>query len=379
MSKLIKVGITQGDHNGIGLEVVMKALGAEGMTDLLIPILFADYRLVDHTLRMFNIENVAVRRIQKPAEARQGQINVIDLKLNDITIERGTPTPVSGQGAVMSLQAATDAILAGDIDVMVTAPISKEAVQSDSFRFAGHTEYLNDRAGSEHKAQMILFDDNLRVALVTSHLPISQLSQAITLEKVSQSIREFSDSLTRDFSITRPKIAVLSLNPHVGDGGVLGTEESNVISPAIEDCINEGILAFGPYAADGFFGSGAYKNFDGILAMYHDQGLAPFKALSSTRGVNFTAGLPFVRTSPDHGTAYDIAWKGEADPQSMREALYKAIDIFRNRKIHEEISANPLKVHVAENKQDRNKHTVDKQNSASEENGADDTIKEEGV
>lgn len=362
MSKPIKVGITQGDHNGIGLEVILKALNSDTITDLFTPVLFADWRLVDQAKKTFGLDLHSMRRIEKASDARPGQINVVDLRLSDNKIEPGMPTQASGRGAEMSLENAMEAMNAGEIDVLVTAPISKEAIQSDSFRFAGHTEYLESKAGEDNKAMMILFDDRMRVALVTTHVPISQLAQHITKEKVAKSIQDFALSLKKDFTVTRPKIAVLSLNPHVGDGGLLGEEEENAIKPAIDECIECGILAFGPYAADGFFGSGAYKNFDGILAMYHDQGLAPFKALGAEEGVNFTAGLPFVRTSPDHGTAYDIAWKGEADPQSMRHAIYRAIDIYRNRLRHEEASANPLKKADKPQKNDKSKQV--KENTA---------------
>lgn len=343
MNNNIRVGITMGDFNGIGLEVVLKAVADEAVTELFTPVLFADGRLVEYARNSMGIELPKIRRIEKAADAQPGIINIVDLHLENTDVDRGRPTPQSGQGAVTSLERAFEALQAGHVDVLVTAPISKEAAQSDRFRFAGHTEYLNAKAGESHKAQMILFDDLLRVALVTTHLPISEVADAITKEKVADAIRNFNQTLKSDFSITRPKIAVLSLNPHSGDGGLLGKEETESIIPAVEECAGEGILAFGPYAADGFFGSGAFRNFDGILAMYHDQGLAPFKALSRAGGVNFTAGLPFVRTSPDHGTAYDIAWKGMADAASMREAIYKAIDILRNRKRYQEATRNPLK------------------------------------
>lgn len=341
--KHIKTGITQGDFNGVGLEVIIKALSDDTVTELYTPVIFADWRLWQQAQKEFGQDLHGIKKIERAADARHGQINVVDLHLDDISLTPGKPSAASGAASVKALEAAVEAIQAGEIDVLVTAPISKEACQSDSFRFAGHTEYLESKAGEEHKAQMILFDDTMKVALVTTHLPLSEIPAAITRESVTDAIRNFSGTLTRDFSITRPKIALLSLNPHVGDGGLLGKEETDIIIPAIEECINEGVLAFGAYAADGFFGSGAYRNFDGILAMYHDQGLAPFKALASEHGVNFTGGLPFVRTSPDHGTAYDIAWKGEADPQSMREAIYKAIDIFRCRARHDEASAHPLR------------------------------------
>ena len=260
----------------------------------------------------------------------------------------GQPTQASGKSAVAALEAAVEALKNGEIDVLVTAPISKEAVQSDEFRFPGHTEFLEARAGEGAKSRMILFDDYVRVALVTTHLPVSKIAQAITKEAVAEAISSLNQSLRRDFGFERPRIAVLSLNPHAGDGGLLGDEEQTQIAPAVKEARETGILAFGPFAADGFFGLGDYRHFDGVVAMYHDQGLAPFKALAGEHGVNFTANLPIIRTSPDHGTAFSIAWKGEADPTSMREAIYKAIDIFRRRADFTEASSNPLRKHVAE-------------------------------
>lgn len=343
MANNITVGLTQGDFNGIGLEVLLKSLSDETVTELFTPVIFADWRLVEQARRTFITEQMRFQRVASADEAVPGHINVVDLRLDDVSLQPGKPTPSSGQGAVKSLETAVTALQNGDIDVLVTAPISKEAVQSDTFHFPGHTEYLNAKAGEDYKSQMILFDDHIRVALVTTHLPLSDIASAITKDKVVEAVKSFASTLRQDFGVVRPKVAVLSLNPHCGDGGLLGTEEKEVILPAIDECESAGILAFGPYASDGFFGSGAYRDFDGILAMYHDQGLAPFKALARENGVNFTAGLPFVRTSPDHGTAYDIAWKGEADPTSMREAIYKAVDIFRNRAIYLEASANPLR------------------------------------
>lgn len=343
MNHKIRVGITQGDFNGVGLEVALKSVAAEGITDLFTPIIFSDWRLVEYARKQFALDQIHFHRINNAADAKANAVNVVDLHLADTNIEAGKPTASSGAGAVAALEAAMQAMQDGDIDVLVTAPISKEAAQGENFHYAGHTEYLNAKAGDDYRAQMILFDGPLRVALVTTHLPLAQIPAAITREKIVQAAEDLAATLRSDFSIVRPKIAVLSLNPHCGDGGLLGNEEQEVIIPAVKDCIEKGILAFGPYPADGFFGSGSFRDFDGVLAMYHDQGLAPFKALARSAGVNFTAGLPFVRTSPDHGTAYDIAWKGEADATSMREAIYAAIDIFRSRASWQEASANPLR------------------------------------
>ncbi|MDE6085053.1 MAG: 4-hydroxythreonine-4-phosphate dehydrogenase PdxA, partial [Muribaculaceae bacterium] len=232
----------------------------------------------------------------------------------------------------------------GEIDVLVTAPINKKNIQGPHFDFPGHTEYLQHCSDDpDADALMILFNDRLRIALVTTHLPIAEIAQAITVDSVSSKLKKFYQSLEKDFGLTHPRIAVLALNPHAGDGGVIGKEEEEVIIPAIEKARKEGVNCFGPYAADGFFGAEQYRSFDGVLAMYHDQGLAPFKTLAMDNGVNFTAGLPFVRTSPDHGTGYDIAGKGTASEVSMREAIYAAIDIFRNRQRYMRSHRNPLR------------------------------------
>ena len=363
MGKNIRVGITHGDYNGIGYEVIIKALADEKIPELFTPVVFCAPRLFEKARKDMQIEGLpAVETIKNAGDARDGRINLLDLRISETPLTPGLPSKESGEAAVLALEKGVEALRAGDIDVLVTAPICKTAVQSDTFHFPGHTEYLEDRlAGdsdeTEYKAQMILFDDYLRVALVTTHLPISEVAQAVTREKVADSVIRLDRVLRSDFGIERPKIAVLSLNPHCGDNGLLGDDEQTKIIPAIDECAEKGVLAFGPYSADGYFATKGYRNFDGVVAMYHDQGLAPFKALAEERGVNFTAGLPFVRTSPDHGTAYDKAWKGEADPTSMREAIYKAIDIYRNRERYRRASANPLrKAKVEKGGQDK---TVD--------------------
>ncbi|MBD5184544.1 MAG: 4-hydroxythreonine-4-phosphate dehydrogenase PdxA [Bacteroidales bacterium] len=354
MAKNIRVGITHGDFNGVGYEIIVKALADEKIPELFTPVVFGVQSLFEKARKEYGQEMPGVEYIKNLSQVKDGKINFLDLRLGDLPLRAGEPTKESGEAAVAALEAAVEAIREGDIDVMVTAPINKAAVQSETFHFPGHTEYLEAKSNPEpseegadeaptFKAQMILFDDYLRVALVTTHLPVAEISSAITKEKVFDSIQRLDKVLRSDFGCERPKIAVLSLNPHCGDNGLLGDEEHTQIIPAIDEASDKGILAFGPYAADGFFATHAYRNFDGILAMYHDQGLAPFKALAGEHGVNFTAGLPFVRTSPDHGTAYDIAWKGEADPTSMREAIYKAIDIYRNRDRYRRASANPLR------------------------------------
>lgn len=371
MEHNIRVAITQGDFNGVGPEIILNALADLTVTELFTPVIFADWNILEQARTHVEGELPALHRVERATDARHGKINVVDLHLDRKDLTPGHPTSESGAASVAALEKAVEAITKGEVDVLVTAPISKEAVQSDSFRFPGHTEFLEHRAGEGHRAQMILFDDHIRVALVTTHLPLKDVPAAITRDAVKEAVERFGRTLREDFAIERPKIAVLSLNPHCGDGGLLGSEEQETISPAIEDCISAGVLAFGPYAADGFFGSGAYRDFDGVVAMYHDQGLAPFKALAREHGVNFTAGLPFVRTSPDHGTAFDIAWQGKADPTSMREAIYKAIDIFRNRARYAQAAANPLKIKPQEPKphrQDRDKEKAkDKPQEKAEE------------
>lgn len=375
---MIKVAITQGDYNGVGPEVALKSLQGEEILSLFTPVLFADRRIVERATADFNLNLPLVNFVESASDACDGRLNVVDLKLKEVDVNPGKPDAKSGRAAVLSLEAAVVAVTEGLADVLVTAPINKEAIQGEGFHFPGHTEYLEAKAGEGCKAQMILFDDRLRVALVTTHLPVSQLAGAISSEKVEDSVKAMAATLVKDFGIVRPKIAVLSLNPHCGDGGLLGSEEKESIEPAVKACIEQGVLAFGPFAADGFFGSLAYKRFDGVLAMYHDQGLGPFKTLAGDAGVNFTAGLPFVRTSPDHGTACDIAWKGEADPTSMREAIYKAIDIFRRRKAYTEASANPLKHQAFEprpkNRSDRRPDAIKRQDPEQPKSGEESNI-----
>lgn len=348
MSRPIRVGITHGDINGVGYEVTLKALADETMTELCTPVIFGYHSIAEKARRKFGLEDMRLYKSAGAAQAQDGRINVVEVSASAPEIVAGEPTAESGKAAVAALEMAAEALESGEIDVLVTAPISKEAVQSDTFRYPGHTEYLEARIGHGSRSRMILFAGDVRVALVTTHLPISEVASAITQENVEAAIESLAASLKKDYAIPRPRIAVLSLNPHAGDGGLLGSEEKEVISPAIERCRERGILSFGPFAADGLFGMGDYRHFDGIVAMYHDQGLAPFKTLAGERGVNFTAGLPYVRTSPDHGTAFGIAWKDLADPTSMREAIYAAIDIFRNRRVFEEASSNPLRKYVTE-------------------------------
>lgn len=341
---MIRVGITHGDINGIGYEVALKAISDEMIPELFTPVFFGSPQIVEKSRREFGLNLLPIHIVKHQGDIRDGKLNIVESGgVTHLDVEPGIPTAKSGAAAVAALENAIEALNRGDIDVLVTAPISKKAVQSENFRFPGHTEYLEERIGDGNHSLMVLFNDYLRMALVTTHLPISKISEAITSDRVLSQLRSFEKILKSDFRIERPKIAVFSLNPHCGDSGLLGNEEMEQINPALAKALEEGILVFGPYSADGFFATDAYRNFDGVLAMYHDQGLAPFKAIAQDTGVNYTGGLPYVRTSPDHGTAYDLAWKGKADPTSMRQAIFKAIDIYRNRAIHAQITANPLR------------------------------------
>ncbi len=340
------IGITHGDMNGVGYEVILKAFEDPMMFELCTPVLYGSSRVLNQYRKMPGIPPVPYNVIASADDARDGVLNVVNVTDDDLKAEPGTSTAEAGALAVAALDRAVADLREGLTDALVTAPINKANVQSDKFAFAGHTEYL-ESALSENgeRAMMILCTDTLRIALVTTHLPLREVSDAITVDAVCDGIVRLAGSLTRDFGVHAPRVAVLALNPHSGDGGLLGREESEVIVPAINRAKERGVCVFGPYAADGFFGSGAYSRFDGILAMYHDQGLAPFKALCMDDGVNFTAGLNYVRTSPDHGTGYDIAGKGEASAASMRSAIYRAIDVVRNRERHAEATRNPLRRH----------------------------------
>ncbi|MCH5235877.1 MAG: 4-hydroxythreonine-4-phosphate dehydrogenase PdxA [Muribaculaceae bacterium] len=352
----IRVGITHGDVNGVGYEVILKAVGEEGVAELFTPVIFGISSIANKAKEQFGLQNLRLNVANDWSGVKDGMVNLFEIKGEVPELQPGQIDKVSGKSAVKALEEAVIALKNGDIDVLVTAPISKEAVQSDAFKFPGHTEFLTDRIGEGKEAMMILCNDSLRVALLTVHVPVTKIAENITEDKIVEAVEKFASTLKKDFGIVRPTIAVLSLNPHAGDGGLLGKEEEEIIKPALNKLIQNGILAFGPYPADGFFGHGSYKKFDGVLAMYHDQGLAPFKTIASSGGVNFSADLPFVRTSPDHGTAFDIAWKGEADPASMRDAIYMAIDIFRRRKTYEEASANPLKKYVHERPERGDRH-----------------------
>lgn len=352
----IRIGITQGDINGIGLEVIAKALQNSEILDLFTPVVFGNAELLARTAERLGLEDFRMVRVDSLDDIEDGRINVVDIPEGAEGQTLGSASSEGGKAAVAALEAAANAIEEGAFDLLVTAPLDKHSAQTEKFHFPGHTEYLEDKFAVEGgKALMILADGPLRVALVTTHMPLSAVPSHITRENVINSVKDFNRALKMDFGCERPKIAVLSLNPHCGDNGTLGTEEIEEIIPALEECKKEGILSFGPIAADGFFGSGAYTHFDGVLAMYHDQGLAPFKALASGGGVNFTAGLNIIRTSPAHGTAYDKAGRGTADETSMREAIYAAIDIARRRDTYLDATENPLEIRPPQQKQKKGK------------------------
>lgn len=343
MAKNIKVGITHGDYNGIGYEVILKMLDDERIPELCTPVIYGSAKIAALYRKQLGLQGPAPVQIKQADDANPGQYYIINVIGEDAKVETGHPSAEAGQAAFAALERAVADLREGKIDVLLTAPINKATIQSELFTFPGHTEYLETSVGDGEKALMILFNDRLRVALATIHVPLAKVAEAVTKENLIDKIVRFNASLIKDFGIVKPRIAVLGLNPHCGDGGLMGSEEKDIILPAIEECRTRKIHAFGPYAADGFFGSGNFGKFDGVLAMYHDQGLAPFKTIAGGSGVNFTAGLPYVRTSPDHGTGFDIAGQGVASPDSMREALYAAIDIYRNRQNHTERTASPLR------------------------------------
>ena len=338
----MKVGISCGDLNGIGLEVVLKAFEDNRMHQDITPVLYCGVKAVSHHRKTLKLDDVQFLGVKSVNDVVPRKFNVVDLWEEEVPIEFGKPSGQQSKYAIHSLEAAAQDLGQGKIDMLVTAPIDKHSMQAAGFEFPGHTEYLAHLAGSDSPVLMILVGEGLRVALVTGHLPINQVAEAVTVERILIKARLFHRSLQSDFGVIAPRIALLGLNPHAGDGGAIGNEDKERIAPAVRKLQDEGINAVGPFPADGFFGNGSYKHFDGVLAMYHDQGLAPFKALSFGHGVNYTAGLPIVRTSPDHGTGMDIAGKGEADPGSIRHAVWLGLDIIQNRERWKRMSANPL-------------------------------------
>ena len=339
-NETIKVGISVGDINGIGIEIILKTFEDNRMLELCTPIIFASNKLFSTYKKELNI-HTQTYGVDLVSKCVPNKINLVNVWKEQVEVEFGKETENGGKYAFLSLQAALKALNKNEIDVLVTAPINKHNIQSEDFKFSGHTEYLE--ANLEGESLMILMTDELKIGLITGHIPVQKIAETITPELIESKIDLMYNSLLQDFKINKPKIAVLGLNPHCGDNGVIGDEDDKLIKPTLEKIQANGKLVYGPFSADSFFGSGSYKNFDGILAMYHDQGLAPFKTLAFGKGVNFTAGLNKIRTSPDHGTAFEIAGKGVADNSSFKEAIYTAIDVFKGRLEFEELSENKLR------------------------------------
>ena len=340
----LKIGITQGDVNGVGWEIILKSLADLRILDTCTPVIYGARRAAEFWRnRVSDVDAVELTTVASAAEARRNKVNFVDT--GDVVVAAGKPAAEAGAAAVESLRRAVAELKAGELDAIVTAPFNKETVHGEAFGFKGHTEYL--AAEFDGEPLMLMCSERVRVGLVTTHVPVAEVAEQLTTEKIVGCIERLNSSLVRDFGVVRPRIAVLALNPHAGDGGLLGDEEQRIIKPAVEEACAKGVLAFGPLAADGLFGSGAYVRYDAVLAMYHDQGLAPFKTIAP-EGVNFTAGLACVRTSPDHGVAYDIAGQDKADAQSMRNAIYEAVDIVARRRRYDEWTANPLQKYERE-------------------------------
>ena len=336
----IIVGISIGDLNGIGSEVVLKTFEDSRMLEFCTPVIFANVKIISFVKKTFESTS-AIHGIDTLEQIVVGKINVLNVWRENVDVTFGVNDENIGKYAIKSFVTATKALKEGKIDVLVTAPINKYNIQSDEFKFPGHTDYLNQEL--EGNALMFMVHDNLKVGLITDHIPENELASHLTEDLIKQKIETIKQSLIQDFSINKPKIAVLGLNPHAGDGGVIGKEDDTILKPVIKKLFEKGTMVFGPYPADGFFGNSQYEKFDAVIATYHDQGLIPFKTLSFGNGVNYTAGLNKVRTSPDHGTAYDIAGKGIANHNSFKEAVFLAIDIYNSRNQYAEISKKPLK------------------------------------
>ena len=345
------IGITHGDINGIGYEIILKTFTDITILKQITPVIYGSSKVATYYRKALDIQGLNLNVINNIKELNSKKINIINVVSDEIKIEPGLSTTEAGEAAYLALERATEDLKNGHLDALVTAPINKKNIQSEKFNFPGHTEYLQNKFGNGNAGLMLLVNDVMRVAVVTGHIPVEQVAKTLTSELILTKIQQLNRSLIEDFSITRPRIAVLGLNPHAGDNGVIGKEENDIIIPALKLAANEEIVCVGPYSADGFFGAGQFQKFDGILAMYHDQGLTPFKTISMETGVNFTAGLPIIRISPDHGTAYDLAGKNIASEESFRHSIYAAIDIYNSRAAYKEMTANPLKV---ENKAEHN-------------------------
>lgn len=337
----IRVGITHGDINGIGYEVIIKALSDSRMLEFCTPVIYGSPKVAAYHKKVLNMDAFNFYQVRSAIEAENNKVNIINCCDDNIRVELGKKSSEAGEAAFSALEQAVNDLKIEAIDVLVTAPVDKDNIQSENFKFPGHTEYLAQHFDSKNEL-MLLVSEDLRVGVVTGHVPLKDVPSLITKELLMSKLKTLHKTLVSDFACTNPRIAVLGLNPHSGDNGVIGTEELDVIIPTIKEANDKKITVLGPYAADGFFGSGQYRNFDAILAMYHDQGLAPFKALTFDKGVNFTAGIPIVRTSPGHGTAYNIVGEDKASADSFIAAIYQAIDIYRNRAIYKEASKSPL-------------------------------------
>lgn len=349
----IRIGITQGDVNGVGYEVIFKAFSDSEILDLCTPIVYGSKKYSSEYKKSLKIDDFSFLYIDKAEDAKINKVNLIDCCNDSDDLKIGSPTASSGKAAFQSLDKAVDDLILCKIDALVTAPINKKNIQGEGFDFPGHTEFLGQKDGDK-KGLMFMISEKLKVGVVTGHIPLQEVARSITVEKIQKKLNVMNNSLKKDFNISKPKIAVLGLNPHAGDNGLLGSEEQEIIINAIQKSCKEGVIAHGPFPADGFFGSNQYIKYDGVLAMYHDQGLIPFKALSFGEGVNFTAGLSFVRTSPDHGTGYDIAGQDKAEASSMRQAIYAAIEIWKNKNLNNNLEKNALKPQKHEERKGRN-------------------------
>ncbi|TXI15056.1 MAG: 4-hydroxythreonine-4-phosphate dehydrogenase PdxA [Pedobacter sp.] len=343
MHDKIKVGISIGDVNGIGLELIIKSLANNRVLEYCIPIVYGHTKVASFHRKTLGIQGFTFQVINQASQAQDKLPNMINCWDEDVKIDLGVANETGGKYALKSLERAVDDLLAGQIDALITAPISKHTIQSDAFQFVGHTEYLQARTNASDSLMFLLAED-IRVGVVTGHIPVRDIAKKITKEQILSKLSLMNTSLKTDFWVQKPKIAVLGLNPHAGDDGLIGDEEQKIIIPALAEANNNRILAFGPYSADGFFANHSYQKFDAVLAMYHDQGLIPFKQIAFHQGVNFTAGLPIVRTSPDHGTGFDIAGKNQASESSFLEALFMAINIVKHRMENEILTSNPLKM-----------------------------------
>ena len=348
IEKSIRVGISHGDINGIGYEVIIKSLRDPRILELFTPVVYGSSKAASYHRKANNLNEFSFNIIKSADQINEKKANLINCCEKEVKIELGKSHNDAGELALRSLEEAVEGLKNDDIQILVTAPINKHNIQSEKFKFPGHTEYLAEKFGAQTYL-MLMVCDNLRLGVVTGHIPLKEVASVLSVDLIMEKVRIMNESLKVDFGIRKPKIALLGLNPHAGDNGLLGTEDSDIIFPAINKAYEEEILVFGPYPADGFFGSQAYKNFDGVLAMYHDQGLIAFKTIAFQSGVNYTAGLSIVRTSPAHGTAYDIAGKNVSSPESFLNAIYLGIDICKNRMMHQELTKNPLKTEDQEN------------------------------